>query len=455
MGPRDVRTVEDAKAIVRERDIAYVKIGVFDLDGVMRGKYVSRDKFLSGLESGLGFCDVILGWDVDDQPYDNVTYTGWHTGFPDAKVRVIPESCREIPFEPQTLLFVCEFVETATAICPRSILQSVLNRAKKAGFKVSAAFEYEFFTFEETPHSVREKGYRNMKPLSVGSFGYSVLRNSVGSEFYHALLDMCVTMDFPLEGLHTETGPGVLEGAIGVDEALAAADKASLFKTFAKVLAQRNGLMTTFMAKWSEKQAGQSGHIHISFQREDGNPAFYDNDAEHGMSQEMLQFIGGQQKLMPELLAMVGSTVNSYSRLVPGLWAPTSATWGIENRTCAIRAIPGSPKSQRVEYRVAASDANPYLALAAAVGSGLYGIEQGIQPPEPIQGNAYEQKLPSESQMPATLWDAAQRLKASAAARDLFGDIFVDHYAASREWEERAFRKHVTDWELARYFEII
>ncbi len=455
MSPRDVRTAEEAKSIVLERDLAYIKIGVFDLDGVMRGKYVSRDKFLSGLETGLGFCDVILGWDVDDQPYDNVTYTGWHTGFPDAKVRIIPESCREIPFEPQTLLFVCEFVEGATAICPRSVLKSVLDRAANSGYKVSAAFEYEFFTFEETPHTVREKGYRNMKPFSEGSFGYSVLRNSVGSEFYHALLGMCHTMDFPLEGLHTETGPGVLEGCIGVDAALNAADKAALFKTFTKVLAQRSGLMTTFMAKWSEKQAGQSGHIHISFQREDGTPAFYDADAERGMSREMVQFIGGQQKLMPELLAMVGSTVNSYSRLVPGLWAPTSATWGIENRTCAIRAIPGSPKSQRVEYRVAASDANPYLALAAAVGSGLYGIEHQIEPPTAVTGNAYAQQQPVESQMPATLWDAAQRLKASEAARDLFGNVFVDHYAASREWEERAFRKHVTDWELSRYFEII
>ncbi len=455
MNPREVVNIADSRQIVEERGLSHVKIGVVDLDGVMRGKYVARDKFFSGLEGGLGFCDVILGWDVDDQTYDNVEFTGWHTGFPDASVRVIPDSCRELPFEEGMVFFLCEFVDKAAAICPRNVLQRVIDRAKGMGFTPYAALEYEFFVFEETPHSVREKNYKNLRPLTPGSFGYSVLRNTVGADFYHALLKMCDQMDTPLEGLHTETGPGVLEGCITVDSAMNAADKAAMFKTFTKVLAQKNGLMATFMAKWSEKQAGQSGHIHLSLKDAQGNSVFYDPNQDRNMSEAMRHFIGGQQRLMPELLAMVGSTVNSYSRLVPGLWAPTNATWGIENRTTAIRAIPGSSKSQRVEYRVAAADANPYLALAAALASGLLGIEHQIEPDAPISGNAYSSEYPESRRLPATLWEAAQRLKASDSARTLFGDIFVDHYAASREWEERAFRKHVTDWELNRYFEII
>jgi glutamine synthetase len=262
-------------------------------------------------------------------------------------------------------------------------------------------------------------------------------------------------MDMALEGLHTETGPGVLEAAIGVDEALRAADKAVLFKTFTKVLAQRCGLMATFMAKWSRDWPGQSGHIHLSLKDEAGRPVFHDASAERGISAAMRHFIGGQQKLMPELLAMVASTVNSYSRLIPGFWAPTSATWGIENRTTALRAIPGSPSAQRVEYRIAAADANPYIALAAALGSGLWGIENKVEPEAPIAGNAYEVAPNPALDLPRTLWEAAQRLKASGVARDLFGDAFVDHFAATREWEEREFRKAITDWELARYFEII
>jgi glutamine synthetase len=169
----------------------------------------------------------------------------------------------------------------------------------------------------------------------------------------------------------------------------------------------------------------------------------------------MRYFIGGQQRLMPSLLAMVASTVNSYSRLIPGFWAPTSATWGIENRTTALRAIPGSPSAQRVEYRVAAADANPYVALAAALASGLWGIENKVEPKAPVSGNAYAAPADPDLDLPRTLWEAAQRLKGSGEARLLFGDAFVEHFAATREWEEREFRKHITDWELARYFEII
>ena len=173
------------------------------------------------------------------------------------------------------------------------------------------------------------------------------------------------------------------------------------------------------------------------------------------MSAAMRHFVAGQQKLMPEMLAMISPTVNSYSRLVPGAWAPTAATWGVENRTCALRVIPGSSKSQRVEYRITAADANPYLSLAAAIASGLWGIEQKMEPDAPIVGNAYEADMPKSLRLPTTLWDAAQRMKASEAARSSFGDGFVDHFVATREWEEREFRRHVTDWELKRYFEII
>ena len=173
------------------------------------------------------------------------------------------------------------------------------------------------------------------------------------------------------------------------------------------------------------------------------------------MSDAMRWFIGGQQTLMPELLSMVASTVNSYSRIVPGFWAPTSATWGIENRTTALRVIRGGPSSQRVEYRIAAADLNPYLALAAAIGSGLWGIEHRIEPDAPIAANAYDREHPPERRLPSTLHDAAGRLAASPTARALFGDEFVEHHAATRQWEEREFRKAITDWELSRYFEII
>lgn len=451
----DLFSPADVRRLVDERGLSHVRVGLFDVDGVMRGKYLGRDKLFSALESGFGFCDVVLGWDSNDQLYDSVKFTGWHTGYPDAPVRLLPETAREIATEPGMLLFLAEFAPPADALCPRGVLRRVIERARAMGFDPLAALEYELFLFDETPDSVRAKGFRDLKPMTPGFFGYSMLRSAVHSELYRELLDACETMEMGLEGLHTETGPGVIEAAIRVDDALVAADKAALFKTWTKVIAQRRGKMATFMAKWSRDWPGQSGHIHVSLRGREGGSAFHDASAPHGMSETMRRFVAGQQALLPELLAMVAPTVNSYRRLIPGFWAPTDATWGVENRTCALRVIPGSPKSQRVEYRIAAADANPYLALAAALGSGLWGIEHGLTLGAPVQGSAYDQPHAPERALPPTLWDAAQRLRGSSAARALFGDAFVEHFAATREWEERELRKHITDWELARYFEII
>ncbi|MGL6160080.1 glutamine synthetase family protein [Microbulbifer sp.] len=456
LNPREVKTLDDAWAIVEERNLSHIKVGLFDNDGVMRGKYMSRAKFLSALEQGFSFCDVVLGWDVKDQLYDNARYTGWHTGYPDAPVRILSHSCREIPFEEGMLLFLAEFDGGARAVCPRATLSRVTERCQALGFEPLAALEYEFFLFDETPDSAREKGFRNLKPYTPDWFGYSVIRNSVHAELHRQILELGERMDFPLEGLHTETGPGVLEAAIAVDGAEAAADKAALFKTFMKVLAQRNGLMATFMAKWSGQYPGQSGHIHLSLRHLDsGKSAFYNPEQPQVMSALQRHFLAGQQRLMPEFLCLMAPTVNSYRRLVPGFWAPTDATWGMENRTTALRAIPGGDKSQRLEYRLGAADANPYLALAAALGSGLYGVMHEWEPTEAVAGNAYALEHPPELALPRTLWEAAQRFKASKPARELFGDEFVDHFATSREWEEREYRRHVSDWELDRYFEII
>jgi glutamine synthetase len=291
--------------------------------------------------------------------------------------------------------------------------------------------------------------------MAPGFFGYSVLRNSLHSEFYQGLLALCEAMDFPLEGLHEETGPGALEAAITVDEGLSAADKAALFKTFTKIFAQKRDMMATFMAKWSPDWPGQGGHIHMSLTDTGSKAVFYDASAPDTMSEAMRHFLGGQQKLMGELLAMIAPTVNAFTRLIPGFWAPTEATWGVENRTCALRVIAGGEKSQRVEFRIPAADANPHITLSAALAAGLWGIENRVEPEPGVVGNAYDKKFPRRLALPRTLWEAAQALKASKMAREWFGDAFVDHYAASREWEEREFRKHITDWEMERYFEII
>lgn len=455
MNPRNVQSVQHAKELVKQYKPSHIKVGLFDIDGIMRGKYMSREKFLQALDKGFGFCDVVLGWDMRDQLYDNTQFTGWHSGYPDAPVRIIANSCRAMPLENGDLFFLAEFTQEAEKVCPRGLLRRVLKKAENMGFKALAGFEYEFFVFNESPDSIREKAYQNLNAMGPAEFGYSVLRNSVFDSTYHNILNLCEQMDFPLEGLHEETGPGVLEAAIAHDEALEAADKASLFKTFTKVAMQKEGKMATFMARWNDELPGQSGHIHLSLTDLLGEALFYDKHQPHYMSELMQHFIAGQQQLMPELLAMIAPTINSYRRLVPGYWAPTDASVGVDNRTCAIRIIPGDEKSQRLEYRIGASDANPYIILAAVIASGLWGIENKAKLGPLVEGNAYQQTFPEELKLPETLWQSAQALKTSSMAREYFGDDFVEHFAATREWEVREYRKHISQWELDRYFEII
>ncbi|MEP4377472.1 MAG: glutamine synthetase [Alphaproteobacteria bacterium] len=455
---KPISSIEDAADRVRESAHPFVKVGLTDIDGLMRGKYMHREKFLTALDSGFGFCDVVLGWDINDQLYDNSHYTGWHTGFPDAPVRIIPETGRQIPFEDDCWMFLCEFADPASEICPRGVLGRVLEKAAGMGFGVSAGFEYEFFVFAETPASAAAKDYRDMVPVASGNTGYSLLRQSTLSPLYTDIFSSMAAMGIGLEGIHEEMGAGVIEAAIQADGALVAADKASLFKTYTKALIQNRELVATFMAKWSLDEAGQSGHLHLSLSSGDRDASpFHDPAAENAISDTMRHFIGGQQARMAELTAMVAPTVNSYRRLIPGMWAPTDATWGIDNRTCAIRALPGTPKSHRIEYRVPGADANPYLVAAAAIASGLHGIEQRIAPTEPQTGNAYDRTHPESLRLPSSLADAGKRFADSEMAREWFGDVFVDHFAASRDWEARQLPMEPTigKAEMDRYFELI
>ena len=458
---------QEIKLALQQNGVEYVKVAITDLDGVLRGKYMHVDKFLKSIESGYGFCDVIFGWDSSDALYEfkvsdeQNLFTGWHTGFPDQTVKILLDSKRTIPFEKNTPFFLSELKDGE--VCPRSVLKKVLRLLRESGLKGKSALEYEFFLFNESPISVRDKGFKNLSNFTPGMFGYSLLRSSVHSDLYQEILKMSSVMDFPLEGLHTETGPGVLEAAIGVDEALNSADKAVLFKTFMKVLAQRKKLMATFMAKWSKEYPGQSGHIHCSLVDLEDKPVFR-NEGGSGMSELMINFLGGLQKYSREFMAMIAPTTNSYKRLCVGAWAPINMTWAKENRTTGFRVIEGSPDSQRIENRLAGADANPYLALAATFAAGYLGIKEKLQPTEPISGEAYTMKTEETYSVPNTLLEAAKLFRKSEAARSIWGDKFVDHFSASRLWEYEQFLKNkplfekeqtISSWELERYFEII
>ncbi len=446
-------------AAYRERGASRVKLALTDVDGVLRGKYVGLDKFAGLLEKGGGFCDCVFGWDVDDQLYDQGRFTGWHTGFPDARYRLLVDSERWLE-EEGCPLFIGEFVgehETDHHLCPRTRLRTVLGSLAERGLFMRAGFEYEFFVFRETPHSVRAKGYRDLTPLTPGNFGYSVLRASSESDRFNGLMDLCAGLRMDLEGLHCETGPGVWEAALKVADGLEAADRASLFKTFSKVFFQKQDCMATFMAKWSMDYPGQSGHFHVSLLDDKGTNVFHDPEDPEGMSGLQRRALAGLQQFLPDLLVLLAPTINSYTRLVKGAWAPTASTWGIENRTAALRVIPGGPAAQRLECRVPGADANPYLVAAAVGAAMLAGIEGDYDPMDPVSGNAYdvEDELPDGLRFPTGLRQAAERFAESGVARQFLGEAFVDHFVMTRLWECRERERQLDSWQLERYFEII
>lgn len=442
---------------IRKSGARKVKVAVTDIDGVLRGKYIHVDKFFSALESGFGFCNVVLGWDSADVCYDNASFTGWHTGYPDANVRLDPNTFREVPWDNGVPFLLGDFVTEAgepLAICPRQLLKRVLGSLEAAGYAAYASLEYEFFHFHETPQSLAENAYSEPEPITPGMFGYSLLRLNQNRDYVNALMDELLAFGVPIEGLHTETGPGVMEAAIVYSEPLEAADRATLFKTASKEIARRFGIMPTFMAKWNAELPGSSGHIHQSlWDLGRKKNVFFDARGEGSVSKLFEHYIAGQLACLPELLPLYAPTVNSYKRLVEGAWAPTKANWGFDNRTCALRVISGGPKSTRIETRVNGADSNPYLAVAAALASGLYGIREKLSLAPPVRGNGYADG--KAAVLPRDLWEATQRFKKSKLARSFFGDAFVDHFAASREWEYRQYARAVTNWEIKRYFEII
>lgn len=445
---------------VRASGASKVKVAVSDIDGVLRGKYLHKDKFFSAADpypdGGFGFCDVVLGWDMTDTCYDNTAVTGWQHGFPDALARLDLDTARHVPWDDGIPFFLGEFVNadgSAHAVCPRQTLKRVLKRAEKMGFSVMTGMEFEWFNFLETPQSWAAKKGVNPEPLTPGMFGYSLLRMVRNREFFKALMDEMLAFDIPVEGLHTETGPGVLEVAIGFSEALVQADRAILFKTGTKEIGARFGIMPSFMAKPHQGLPGCSGHIHQSLS--DGkNNLFYDAGNPRKMSPLFESYVAGQVACMMDFAPLIWPTINSYKRLVDGFWAPVKPNWGLDNRTASFRVIAGSAKTTRLETRCPGADVNPYLAMAAVIAAGLDGVEKGLKlTAPPISGcNGGAENI---ARAPRTLIETTRIFQQSSIARDWLGDAFVDHFAATREWEWRQWLDAVTDWELKRYFEII
>lgn len=436
-----------ALAALRGADIAQVKIGIFDVDTVLREKTVSPEKAAGFLERGARFSNVIYEWDSAEQTYEG-------GAFADEEIRLDPGSGRVHPFLDRTALFIADFTGAHADFSPRQLLARQITRLAGMGYVPRAGFEYEFSVFEETPESLRSKNYGDLRHYAVGNRTYSAITPVVEEHFITPLLAAMTSADIGIDAFHTELGPGCFEVPLKAETGLRAADNAALFKTFARIHALRQGKMATFMAKWATEWPGQGGHVHISLSDpKTGAPLFADPQAQP--NPVMRHFIAGLVTYLPEALALCAHTTNAYRRLVPGAWAPSYSSWGIENRSCAVRAIPGPGTESRIEFRVPGADANPYLTLACALGCGIRGMEAGLEPPEPVVGDAYGSTAPDGMGFPHSLHEAAERFRASTAMRDIFGAGFVDWFARTRIWEHHAVAREVTDIDRRRYFEAV
>ena len=453
-------TSDELKRLISERDARYVTVAFVDLQGQLRGKTIAASKLYGALTDGIPFAPHNLMLDFTDELLWPEGYLEPDLDIGDNRCNVAFDQPRTLPFEDRNsaLMFFAQFAPGTQGGLwdPRVMYERAADYAAGLDLFPVMAFEYEFRVFQETPKTARSKGYQNLELLSdVSTYG-GVMHQGVWSSFFKDLREMCDNMEVPPASLHWEVAASMGEVALDHQPGVRALDNAALFKTHAKTLAQRHDMLLSFMARPISDADGQSGHVHVSVNGADGHNRFFDPAAEHNASETQRHFLGGLQTLLPEWLLMLAPNINSFKRLVPGIFAPISANWGIDNRTCAIRLIPGGAGSQRLEVRVPGADTNPYLVAAAILGAGAWGVENQIEPAAPVTGSSYRRgrETPEAQRFPPSFLHAITRFRETTFGRTLFGDDFVDMFAATRAAQEKQFSRLVTDRELERFLEM-
>jgi glutamine synthetase len=454
--PSDGSAAEAVARRIDDERIETVIAAGCDLNGVLRGKYIPAARFQKSPTAPIPFCEVIYLVDLQEAIIPAPPDAGdwWprvETGVGD--LHAVPDlsTFRSVPWLPGTALVLCDHHRldgTPIEVSPRSVLKRCIQEAETQGLVPKMAAELEFCLFRR-PDAGGNPG--PLQPASSRSTTYGLAGG--GSEgVLSAIRRHAGDFGIPIECTSLEIGAGQCEINLCYSEVLLAADRAFLYKHAVKELADRHGLVASFMAKPTPSY-GSSCHLHQSLWSPDGQNLFSDPDAPHGLSGLAGSFIAGQLATLSELACLYAPTVNSYKRLVPMSAAPTTVSWGHDNRTTALR-IPGDAReSMRVENRCPGADVNVYLAMAAALAGGLYGIEHQLVPPAPVTGNAYAE--PDLEPLPTSLEAAVGRFEASEVARRFLGDHFVEFYAASRRWEIEQFRTQPTDWEIRRYLELV
>lgn len=433
----------------------FATVALVDTNGLLRGQMVSTRSLKGILKAGMGMAPAQLALDPTDEMLEMPGVTDGSGDFHDDPLIVDPSSARRIPWAKpgHDLLLLTNYSGETAAICPRSILRSVLERAAAAGYVPKYGLELEYTLFDETAETAREKGYRNLKTATMHPSHDLVLYQTVQTEWYEAIAAMCEPLKIDLAKMHEEIGGGFMEACIAAGEGLEPADQLVLLKNFLRALAMRQGRCVTFMPRWTETADSQSIHVHVSLKDTAGNGLFFEDGVRNGVSQNFKYFIGGLQKYIGDMTLIFQPTVNSYRRFAPGTFAPPGLTWGYENRTTCFRVVGHDAGSLRVENRLPGADTNPYLTVAATVAAGVAGIMEKIEPQPEVIGNGHA--VASEGpDFARSMPEAIDRLRGSAFARNWLGDRFVDAFSATRQSQYDQFRKKVPDVELQRFFDL-
>jgi glutamine synthetase len=429
-----------------------------DMQGRFMGKRVMGEFFLEDIlgPEGMHACNYLLTVDVDMEPLPGYRFANWDKGYGDFAVVPDMGTLRVVPWLEKTALVICDLLTEEgeiVEVAPRQILKRQLERVKDKGYQVMCGSELEFYLFRDSYEEVAAKGFKDLVPHSDYIEDYHILQTTKDEYLIRQIRNGMQGAAVPVEFSKGEFGKGQHEINLVYADALEMADRHVIYKNGVKEIAALNDRAVTFMAKYTMEEAGSSFHLHSSVWNEKGTDTLmWDEKAEHHMSELFRHYLGGLVATGRELAWMYAPYVNSYKRYQPESWAPTALAWAVDNRTCGYRVV-GHGKSYRVESRIPGADANPYLAFAAQIAAGLHGIENRIEPPDMLRGNAYE--ATDVERVPWNIVEATEELERSEVAKKAFGDEVHFHLVNTAKQEWARSNQVITDWELQRNFERI
>lgn len=444
-------TVDELRRRVADDTIDTVVLGLPDMLGRLQGKRLDANHFVQDIvDDGLHACSYLLARDVEGGIVDGYHISGWANGLNDFVLVPDLTTLRRVPWMPGTAMVLADTRwddGQSVAQSPREILKNQLTRLAERGWTALVANELEFLLFEESYRAAHQKHYFDLTPSTYYDLDYSIAGTAPAEPLMRQIRRHMRDAGLPVEGITGECGFGQFELGFKYTDALTTCDNHIVYKEGVKEIAAQNGVSITFMAKY-DQGAGNSCHVHLSLVDEDQRPVFAGPDG-RGYSKEFEHFLAGQLAVAREFSVLVAPNVNSYKRFQDGTFAPTTLEWGRDNRTCAIRVV-GEGRSLRLENRTPGGDVNPYLAVAAIIAGGLYGIEQELELGPEAVGNAYAAE---SERMPKSLTEAVGLWESSTVAAKAFGPEIVHHYATAARAEIRECESAVTDWERARGFE--